>query len=303
MKEIKTVGLIGLGALGVMYAERLTDAGANLIVIADEQRAVRYIREGVYSNGKKLKLNYRTPLEAEPVDLLIIATKYGGLFEAMETAAPFVGQDTLMLSVINGVISEEKMAERFGPENVLYAVAQGTDATKVGNQLVYGKHGVIVVGEKEPGVVSERVKMVTDYLDAHGLKGVPVPDMVRRQWGKLMLNVGLNQTVMVFEGDYSTVQVPGKPRDTMIAAMREVQTLSALEGYPLPEEEFAEWIAMVDSLTPTGKPSMRQDGEAHRKSEVELFAGTINRLGEKHGVPTPVNQWLYKTVQEMEAAY
>ena len=60
---------------------------------------------------------------------------------------------------------------------------------------------------------------------------------------------------------------------------------------------------MVDSLTPTGKPSMRQDGEAHRKSEVELFAGTINRLGEKHGVPTPVNQWLYKTVQEMEAAY
>ena len=48
---------------------------------------------------------------------------------------------------------------------------------------------------------------------------------------------------------------------------------------------------------------MRQDGEAHRKSELELFAGTINRLGEKHGVPTPVNQWLYKTVKEMEAAY
>ena len=74
MKEIKTVGLIGLGALGVMYAERLTENGADLIVIADEARAVRYIREGVYSNGKKLKLNYRTPLEAEPVDLLIIAS-------------------------------------------------------------------------------------------------------------------------------------------------------------------------------------------------------------------------------------
>ena len=303
MNEIKKVGLIGLGALGVMYAERLTDAGADLIVIADEARAVRYIKDGVYSNGKKLKLHFRTPLEAEPVDLLIIATKYGGLQEAMETAADFVGPDTLMISVINGVISEEKMAERFGPENVLYAVAQGTDATKVGNSLSYGKYGVIVVGEKEPGVITERVKMVTDYLDAHGLKGVPVVDMVRRQWGKLMLNVGLNQTLMVFEGDYSMVQRPGEPRDMMIAAMREVQTLAGLEGYPIPETEFVEWIAMADSLSPDGKPSMRQDGEAHRKSEVELFAGTINRLGEKHGVPTPVNRWLYDKVMEMEAAY
>ena len=303
MKEIRKVGLIGLGALGVMYAERLTDAGAELIVIADETRAVRYIKDGVYANGRKLKLHFRTPLEAEPVDLLIIATKYGGLQAAMETAAGFVGPDTLMLSVINGVISEEKMAERFGSQNVLYAVAQGTDATKVGNQLTYGKYGVIVVGEKEPGVITERVQMVADYLDAHGLKGVPVVDMVRRQWGKLMLNVGLNQTIMVFERDYSMVQRPGEPRDKMIAAMREVQTLAALEGYPIPEEEFTEWIAMADSLSPSGKPSMRQDGEAHRKSEVELFAGTINRLGEKHGVPTPVNRWLYDKVMEMEAAY
>ena len=48
---------------------------------------------------------------------------------------------------------------------------------------------------------------------------------------------------------------------------------------------------------------MRQDGEAHRPSEVELFAGTMVRLGRQHGVPTPVNDWLYARVKEMEAAY
>ena len=71
MNTIRKVGLIGLGALGVMYAERLTDAGANLIVIADEARVARYARDGVYSNGRRLALHYRTPEEAEPVDLLI----------------------------------------------------------------------------------------------------------------------------------------------------------------------------------------------------------------------------------------
>lgn len=48
---------------------------------------------------------------------------------------------------------------------------------------------------------------------------------------------------------------------------------------------------------------MRQDGKNHRKSEVELFAGTIRRLAAKHGIPVPVNDWLYEQVQEMERAY
>jgi 2-dehydropantoate 2-reductase len=48
---------------------------------------------------------------------------------------------------------------------------------------------------------------------------------------------------------------------------------------------------------------MRQDGEAKRKSEVELFSGTMIRIARKHGVAVPVNEWLYARVQEMEAAY
>ena len=48
---------------------------------------------------------------------------------------------------------------------------------------------------------------------------------------------------------------------------------------------------------------MRQDGKNCRPSEVELFAGTIRRLGKKHGIPTPVNDWLYDQIKRMEAAY
>lgn len=77
--------------------------------------------------------------------------------------------------------------------------------------------------------------------------------MVRRQWGKLMLNVGLNQSVMVFEGNYGTVQKPGKPRDVMIGAMREVQQISRLEGYPITDEEFDAWVDMVGQSFPGGK--------------------------------------------------
>ena len=300
---MQTVGIIGLGALGVLFGQRLLENGADVRIIADQSRAEKYQKQGVTCNGAPVNFRYVTPEKAEKVDLMIFATKEGCLRSAMETASGFIGEDTLILSVLNGVSSEETIAARFGEKNVLYCTAQGMDAVKVGSALTYAHAGMIVLGEKEPGEISPRVQAVADFLNVHGVTAQPVGDMVRRQWGKLMLNVGLNQTVMVFEGDYGTVQKPGKPRDIMIAAMREVQKLANLEGYPIDDEEFDEWVKLADSLSPAGKPSMRQDGEAHRKSEVELFAGTIIRRAEKYQLDVPINRWLYDTVKKMEAAY
>ena len=303
MCDIQTVGLIGLGAVGALYAERLLASGAQLCVIVDEMRKARYEKEGVFVNGVRVDFPYATPKDAAPVDLLLIATKAGGLRDAMETAAGFVGESTLLLSLLNGVSSEEELAARFGWKNVLCCTAQGMDAVKVGPALTYAHAGTLVLGEREPGEITPRVRETADFLRAHGVAAEAVPDMVRRQWGKLMLNVGVNQAVMVFEGDYGTVQRPGRPREVMLGAMREAQQVAALEGYPISDAEFDGWVALVDSLSPAGKPSMRQDGEAHRRSEVELFAGTVLRRAEKHGLDVPVNRWLYETVKRMEAAY
>lgn len=303
MHEIKTVGLIGLGAVGGLYAQRLLDAGADLRVIVDEGRLERYAGESVMVNGRRVDFPYVSPMDAGPVDLLIVATKQGGLESAMETMSGFVGTDTLLISLINGVTSEEAMCERFGPENVLYAVAQGMDAVKEGNAIRYEHPGKIVLGEKQEGPVSERVKAAAQYLIAHDVTVMPVEDMLRRQWSKLMFNVGINQATMVFECDYEGVQREGKPREVMIAAMREAQRIAALEGHPVSDEEFDAWLKLADTFAPDGKPSMRQDGQAHRKSEVELFAGTMVRLAKKHGIDVPVNQWLYSRVMEIEAAY
>ena len=303
MNEIRTVGLIGLGAVGALYAERMLASGADLRVIVDEERRARYSQEGVYVNDARVDFPYVTPAQASPVDLLLIVTKANGLHGAMETAAGFIGEDTLIVSLLNGVTSEEIVAGKYGWKNVLCSVAQGMDAVKEGNRLTYVHPGRIVLGEREPGEISARVQMVADYLNAHGVVCTPVGDMVRRQWGKLMLNVGLNQACMVFECDYGGVQQPGKAREVMLGAMREAQKMAALEGYVISEAEFDEWVALLDSFSPEGKPSMRQDGEAHRPSEVELFAGTMVRLGEKHGVLLPVNSWLHERILEIEAAY
>lgn len=128
-------------------------------------------------------------------------------------------------------------------------------------------------------------------------------DMYKRQWGKFMLNVGVNQTVAVYESNYGEIQRKGKARDMMIAAMREVMALSEKEGVYLTEADLNYWLDVVDALSANGKPSMAQDVDAKRPSEVELFAGTVLKMGQKYGVPTPVNQELYDRIQFIESQY
>ena len=73
-------------------------------------------------------------------------------------------------------------------------------------------------------------------------------------------------------------------------------------GVGLGEQDLAFWLEMLEHVGPQGMPSMRQDLLFGRKTEVELFAGTITRLGRLHGVPTPTNDRLLQRIHQMEAA-
>ena len=89
----------------------------------------------------------------------------------------------------------------------------------------------------------------------------------------------------------------------MVGAMEEVMAVANAEGIHLTQADIQGWVELIDGFPDQGEPSMRQDGKAHRKSEVDLFAGTIRRLAQKHGIAVPVNDRIYEQVQAMEAAY
>jgi len=278
--EIRTVAIVGLGALGVLFGHQLSrklSEGA-LRIVADADRIARYEREGVFCNGERCSFCYATPEEAEASDLVLFAVKFGDLESAIEAARNRVGPDTIILSLLNGVVSEGIIGRALGEEKVLPAVAQGMDAVKVGNRLTYAHMGMICFGDRPEGGALEKVRAAARFFDRTGIPYEVQGDMRRRLWGKFMLNVGVNQAVAVFECDYGGVQREGPARDAMIAAMREALALSRAEGVGLTEDDLHYWLRILGTLNPGGKPSMRQDLEAGRKTEVGLFAGTVLEL-------------------------
>ena len=113
-------------------------------------------------------------------------------------------------------------------------------------------------------------------------------------------NVGINQCSCVLRAPYGLFQRSEPARRLMTDAMREVVAISRAEGTGLSEEDIDAWHETLRGLDPQGKTSMLQDVEAGRPTEVELFAGTVCELAERHSQDVPVNRTLYRIIRALE---
>lgn len=303
---INQVSVIGLGALGILYADHIKQASSHidLKVIASQDRINRYRGQGVYCNERLCDFDYVRPEDiSEPSDLVIVAVKYGQLKEAIKDIQGYVGNNTTILSVLNGITSEAEISQAYPQAQVVHCVAQGMDAVKDDQGLRYTSKGVLCFGTFNPSDSSDSVDLVKDFFDSIDLPYVIEPHMAKKLWNKFMANVGINQVVALYEGNFGTLQEKGPARKMMIDAMDEVVSLSKLEEVNLDQSDIEGWLSIVDHINPKGMPSMRQDLLAKRYSELELFAGTVIAIAGKHNFEVPINQHLYKSITEIESTY
>lgn len=304
MKKIRNVSVIGLGAIGAAYTSRLLDAGtATVQVIADKERIRRYEASELLINGRRYTFRYITPeAETGPADLIIVAVKYEGLEQAIRDMKHHVGPHTIILSLLNGISSEEMIASAYGADNLLYAICVGIDAVRNGSSVHFSNIGKICFGEKVNTTFSPQVQLVKELFDDAGIPYEIPEHMLRTMWWKFMVNVGVNQTSAVLKAPYGVFQNIPEAKALMTQAMREVIALSEKAGVHLTHQDVDEFMKILHQLSPEGKTSMLQDIEAGRKTEVEYLAGKVRELGIKYGMPTPVNDMLYQMIRILEEA-
>lgn len=301
----KTIAIVGLGALGILYGQHLSAAlGKDRVrIIVNEERKERYEKEGVTLNGVFCDFNYVLETDqSSPADLIIVCTKSLTLASGMDSMKNQVGKQSTILSLINGISSEVILGGRFGHEKVIPTVAIGMDATREGQNVRSKVKGWLQIGAETPEKET-RLNQVISIFDEAGFPYVVENEITLKIWEKFIMNVGVNQVVMVNETTYGGIQTGGAFHEQARAAMSEVVHVAQAEGILLDESHIQKAFDIIDTVDPGGMPSMRQDGFAKRPSEVELFSGTILAKSEEYGIDSPVNQYLYNEVKRMEAEY
>lgn len=276
-------------------------AGFSTVLIAKGNRLDKLKSKGLVVNGKSYAIPVIHPDEAtSPVDLIIVALKHHHLEEAVQGLEKLVGDSTTIISVMNGLESEEYIGSIYGMDKMLYAVSVAIDALRQGNQITYTKPGKHYFGEAINTHLSQRVLRVQEAFDRAGIVYETPEDMIRMMWWKFMVNVGVNQASAVMRAPFGVFQKSPEAQGLMEALMREVIALTDVMDVNLTNRDIEEWYPFLNVLSPQGKTSMLQDIEAGRKTEVEMFGEKIVELGKTHGVPTPVNQTVLQIIRVLE---
>ncbi|MEI6306453.1 MAG: 2-dehydropantoate 2-reductase, partial [Deltaproteobacteria bacterium] len=243
---IENIAIIGAGALGATYGSILYEMSPNSVCfIASGARYNRLKNDGVVVNNRQYNIAVVMPEEAATADLLMVAVKHHHLDQAISEMKNAVGPKTIILSVMNGIDSEERIGEVYGMDKVIYGLTLGLDALRQENSVNYQNQGRILLGEEKNSELTDRVRCVSDLFNRAGIAHVIPPDMIRSSWFKFMINVGANQTSALLGADYGTLRTSVEARDLMDAAMREVIEIARVVKVDLSEKDIVEWYKVL----------------------------------------------------------
>ena len=303
-EPITKAAIIGLGAIGSYLASHLqTVLGDNLRIIAGGARKERLERDGVVVNGKRLHFHVVDPQEdcgGDYPQLAIIITKFSGLPQAIKDIKNQIGPHTIIMAPLNGVEKEEIVAASYGWENLLYSLARVSVVMRDGKVTFSDASAQMEFGEKHNETLSPRVQAVKALFESAGIKSVVPEDMERAIWLKYMCNVSENQSAAVLGIPFGAWNVSDDANWIREALVREVAAVAAKKGIRITEEDIEEQGKRLKNVPAANKPSTLQDLEAGRKTEVDMFAGTMMRLGKEYGVPTPYNELFYHAIRVLE---
>ena len=233
--KIQSVAILGAGAVGCYVLWGLADkAAANTLqlgVVAEDSRAERLRQNGCTINGQVYHPQVWTPQQAHGVDLLIVALKYGALDSALDSIRTIVSERTVVMSLMNGVDSEELIAAQVGAAHVLPALIKVAshrteDGVRFDPETTIG----IIYGELTAPFDSDRVQAVRALFADTGIH-FRVTEHIREEiWSKFRLNVCNNLPQAILGAGVGCYSDSAHIKAISDGLRRELEAIAAAKG-------------------------------------------------------------------------
>ena len=299
MAKINTVAVLGAGAVGAYFIQGLQEKlGERLWTVAQGERGARLKKEGLLINGRRYSLHVRTPGEARGADLLLVAVKYGALRDSLADIEAVADSHTIVMSLLNGVDSEEIIGERIGGEHMLYSFAK-IAPERQGGSVVFDIDSTLGIYFGEAGCPepTERMTAVKDLLEGTNIHYHMCRDIVKDMWHKYAFNIGRNLPQAIVGCGVGAYEDSEHMAFLCRKLQEEVAAVAAARGIALSLESSAGKGSPTDK---GGRYSTLQDLDAKRHTEIDMFAGAVTRMGRELGVPTPYNEFTFHVIKALE---
>lgn len=298
--KIKKVAVLGAGAVGSYVIWGLSSRNdIELGVIAEGERAERLKQNGCTINGKIYHPEVWNSGETDAVDLLIVALKYGSLSAALERIQKVTTENTVIMSLMNGVDSEEIIAEKVGVKHLLPAVIKVAshkeeDGYHFDPETTIG----IIFGELTAPYDSDRIRAIEELFKETGIHFRATEYAREEIWSKFRLNVCNNLPQAILGAGVGCYRDSVHMKAISDGLKGELEAIAHAKGIDLSKTEASS--GRGSAVPPSARYSTLQDLDAGRHTEIDMFSGALIRMGKELGIPTPYNEYTYHMIKALE---
>lgn len=298
--KIQSVAVLGAGAVGSYVIWGLSEKkDISLSVVAKGERAERLKEEGCMINGKIYHPQVMTPAEAKGVDLLVVSLKYGALAGALDDIKEAVGENTIVMSLMNGVDSEEIISNKIDKKHIIYSLIK-VASHREGKEYVFNPDTTIgiIYGEADAPYESERVVAIRDLFDGTGIN-YRVTEYIKEEiWSKFRLNICNNLPQAIIGAGVGCYTDSEHMKAISAGLRKEVEAVALAKDIDM--SRCADNSSQGSAVPPTARYSTLQDIDAGRHTEIDMFSGAMMRMGKELGIPTPYNEYTYHIIKALE---
>jgi len=293
--------IAGTGAMACYFGARLAPY-ADVTLLGTWPEGLEAVRRDgirVETNGhlETIQVKAESDLkQCAKVKHALVLVKSWQTERAAGQLARCLEEDGVALTLQNGLGNLEKLQAALGSECAALGV------TTLGVTLVGPAH--VRLGGEGPIYLAPHARLdgLETLLEQAGFTMERVDDLQSLQWGKLMVNTGINPLTALLKVTNGRLLELPEAREVMAAAARETAAVAAARGVRIPYADVAARVLEVARLTTSNRSSMLQDVLRGAPTEIDAICGAVTQMGEELGIPTPVNRVLWKLVRSLASA-
>ena len=304
------IAVIGAGAMGSIYASFLSKNNNEVLVIdiwEEHLKAIKNagLRVSGFSGDNIVKnINVSSNIEdAKEYELFIIATKASGVGAVASKLSEITNDDSLILTIQNGLGAGERIAKYMPTNNILLGVAQGFGAAMRGpGHAHHNNMSMIRIGEMNGGITPRLEKLVKVWSDA-GFNAKAFEDIEQLIWEKFICNVAYSGPCSIFKKTLGEIMSNKHMFHIAKECALEARKMGDIKNVNFTFDDTVDYITEFGKKLLNSKPSMLQDVEAKRLSEIDAINGMVVTLGEENGIETPFNLAVSTIIKAYEEEY
>lgn len=302
------IAIAGSGAIGCRFGYMLYENGMDVILIDKWKEHVEQIRThglqvdiGNENRTAKIPIFYPNEVQEE-MDVVFLFTKSMGLADMLDDISHLMGENTKVVSLLNGIGHEDVLQKYVPPNNIVMGVTIFTaNLAGPGKVILHGGGTTELQNFHDGNGEAEMAREIVAVLDKAGLNASYSDNVKFSIWRKACVNGAMNATCALLDCNLAEFMATDQAETIIEEVVKEFVSVAKNRDIPLNEADMVDYILSASKKVGEHYPSMHQDlVQNERYTEVDFLNGAIDKLASSEGLDAPYNRLITQLVHAKE---